>query len=245
MELKGKVALITGGARMGPAVAARLARRGCHIAVSYRTSKRAAQATVRAALAHHVRAAMFHADLAEEAAHSHLIQAVVQRFKRLDIIVNMASWYEPTPLAALEGRQWAYQMDADLRTGFLLALAARQELAKHKAGRLILISDWIAASGRPRYKNYLPYYVAKRGVIGLTEGLALELAPHILVNAIAPGPILPPSGLSKREIQEAVKNTPLKKWGGAKEIAKAVEFLATSDFITGETLRVDGGRHLY
>ena len=111
---------------------------------------------------------------------------------------------------------------------------------------MINLADWTASSGRPRYKAFLPYYVAKSGMIGLTEALALELAPTILVNAIAPGPILPPAkGMKRHEAQEVMTATPLKRWGGAGEIAKAVLFLIESDFVTGECLRVDGGRHLF
>jgi NAD(P)-dependent dehydrogenase (short-subunit alcohol dehydrogenase family) len=103
----------------------------------------------------------------------------------------------------------------------------------------------VAASGRPRYTGFLPYYVAKRGVIGLTEALALELAgDRILVNAIAPGPIVAPEGTSAEESAAVEKATPLGRWGGEAEIAKAVLFLIVSDFVTGETIRVDGGRHI-
>ena len=106
-------------------------------------------------------------------------------------------------------------------------------------------TDWTAASGRPRYTGYVPYYVAKRAVIGLTEALALELAPdRILVNAVAPGPILPPSNLDAGEVDAVERATPLGRWGGAEAIAAAVVDLLRSDFTTGETIRVDGGRHL-
>jgi len=91
----------------------------------------------------------------------------------------------------------------------------------------------------------VPYYTAKAGVNALTEVLALELAPEILVNSIAPGPILAVTGMTKKEQQEVIKATPLKRWGGADEIAKAVLFLIETDFVTGEHIRVDGGRHLY
>jgi len=106
-------------------------------------------------------------------------------------------------------------------------------------------ADWVARSGRPRYTGYLPYYVAKAGIIALTEALALELAPdQILVNAIAPGPIVAPEGVSDDEFAAVERATPLGHWGGENEIAKAVLALVESDFITGETIRVDGGRHL-
>jgi NAD(P)-dependent dehydrogenase (short-subunit alcohol dehydrogenase family) len=110
---------------------------------------------------------------------------------------------------------------------------------------VINFSDWISASGRPRYTGYLPYYVAKAGVIGLTEALALELAPdNILVNAVAPGPILPPPGISDDESEAVIKATPLGRWGGEAEVAKAVRFLIETEFVTGEVIRVDGGRHV-
>jgi NAD(P)-dependent dehydrogenase (short-subunit alcohol dehydrogenase family) len=112
-------------------------------------------------------------------------------------------------------------------------------------GRIINFSDWIARSGRPRYQGYVPYYVAKAGVIALTEVLALELAADkILVNAIAPGPILAPPGTTDEELRAVEQATPLGTWGGEIEIVTAVLALLDSDFITGETIRVDGGRHL-
>ena len=102
-----------------------------------------------------------------------------------------------------------------------------------------------ARSGRPRYPGFLPYYVAKAAVVGLTEALALELAAdQILVNAIAPGPIVAPENISDEEFVNVERATPLGRWGGEIEIAKAVLALVDSDFITGETIRVDGGRHL-
>jgi NAD(P)-dependent dehydrogenase (short-subunit alcohol dehydrogenase family) len=114
-----------------------------------------------------------------------------------------------------------------------------------RGGRIINFGDWVARSGRPRYTGYLPYYVAKASVIALTEALALELAPdQILVNAIAPGPIVAPEDTSDDEFARVERATPLGRWGGEIEIAKAVLALIDSDFITGETVRVDGGRHL-
>jgi NAD(P)-dependent dehydrogenase (short-subunit alcohol dehydrogenase family) len=106
-------------------------------------------------------------------------------------------------------------------------------------------ADWVAASGRPRYTGFLPYYVAKAGVIALTEVLALELAAdQILVNAIAPGPILPPPGTTDEELRSVEAATPLGRWGGEEAIVRGVVFLLETDFVTGETIRVDGGRHV-
>jgi len=132
-----------------------------------------------------------------------------------------------------------------VRGTFLCARAAVPLMRKSGGGRIINFSDWIAASGRPRYKGYVSYYVAKAGVKALTEALALELAAdRILVNAIAPGPILAPPDTTAEEYTAVEKATPLGHWGGADEIAKTVVALIESDFITGETIRVDGGRHV-
>jgi NAD(P)-dependent dehydrogenase (short-subunit alcohol dehydrogenase family) len=118
-------------------------------------------------------------------------------------------------------------------------------MRKAGGGRIVNFTDWVAASGRPRYPGYLPYYVAKAGVMALTEALALELAAdNILVNAIAPGPILAPPATTADEHQKVADATPLGRWGGGFEVAKAVLAFIDSDFITGETLRVDGGRHV-
>ena len=118
---------------------------------------------------------------------------------RLDILINMASVYKPVPLDDTSAALWDAVVDVDLRAAFLCAHAAFPTCAASSGGRIINFTDWVAVSGRPRYKGFLPYYVAKRGVIGLTEALALELAPdQILVNAVAPGPILAPEAPATR-----------------------------------------------
>jgi 3-oxoacyl-[acyl-carrier protein] reductase len=153
--------------------------------------------------------------------------------------------YSAVDLDATGEREWDRVIDVDLKASFLCARAALPHLRANGGGRIINFSDWIAASGRPRYKGYLPYYVAKRGVIGLTEALALELAgENILVNAVAPGPILAPEGTDEEEFTKVEAATPVGRWGGEEEIVKAVAFLLESDYVTGETLRVDGGRHV-
>ncbi|MBL0058967.1 MAG: SDR family oxidoreductase [Elusimicrobia bacterium] len=250
MDPAGKSALITGGTRIGRTVAEALARAGCSVAVTYRTSRSVALETVRRVESLGVRGFALKLDLSRIPLLKPGLQAVVRAFGRLDILVNMASHYEPTPLHELNqvsrrAKAFEKSIAVDLRSAYELSLLAAPHMNKAGGGRIVNFTDWVAASGRPRYRGYLPYFTAKAGVKGLTESLALELAPHILVNAVAPGPILAPPGLSSSAHREVIANTPLGRWGGPEEIAKTVLFFVQSDFVTGETLRVDGGRHLY
>jgi NAD(P)-dependent dehydrogenase (short-subunit alcohol dehydrogenase family) len=245
MELIGKVALITGGKRIGLVVAGDLASRGVDVALSYARSQAEADRAVETVRAAGRRSSAFRADLSQPEAAAALVRSVVDTFGRLDILINMASVYVQRPFAELNVAAWDAVMNVDLRAAFLCAHAAAPHMQAQGGGRIINFSDWIARSGRPRYAGYVPYYVAKAGVVALTEALALELAAdNILVNAIAPGPILAPPGTTAEETSAVEDATPLGRWGGEVEVARAVAALLDSDFITGETIRVDGGRHL-
>jgi len=245
MQLSGTATLITGGRRIGAVVARELASRGADVAFSYARSKTEAEQAAAAVRALGRRAATFQADLSQPSAPAALVDAVVATFGRLDILINMASVYVPRPFTQLTVADWNAVVDVDLRASFLCAVAAAPHMKAQGGGRIINFGDWVARSGRPRYKGYVPYYVAKAGNIALTEALALELAAdRILVNAIAPGPIVPPPGTTDEEARAVEQATPLGRWGGEIEIAKAVLALVDSDFIIVETIRVDGGRHL-
>jgi NAD(P)-dependent dehydrogenase (short-subunit alcohol dehydrogenase family) len=243
--LTDKVALITGGKRIGLVVARYLASLGVDVALSYSRSHAEAERAAYEVRGANRRAATFRADLSQPDAAPALVQSVVDAFGGIDILINMASVYVQRPFADLTAADWDAVLNVDLRAAFLCAHAAVPHMRARGGGRIINFSDWIAGSGRPRYAGYLPYYVAKGGIIALTEALALELAPdNILVNAIAPGPILAPPGTSNEEARAVEDATPLGRWGGELEIAKAVRAMLDSDFMTGETVRVDGGRHL-
>jgi NAD(P)-dependent dehydrogenase (short-subunit alcohol dehydrogenase family) len=245
VDLSDKVALITGGKRIGAVVARELASHGVDVALSYARSQAEADLAAQDVRGAGRRAAVFHADLSQPEAAAGLVQSVVDTFGRLDILINLASVYVRRPFAGLTAADWDAVVNVDLRAAFLCAHAAAPRMRAQGGGRIINFSDWLARSGRPRYLGYLPYYVAKTGVIALTEALALELAAdNILVNTIAPGPIVAPPGTTEEESRAVVDATPLGRWGGEAEIAKSVRALLESDFITGETIRVDGGRHL-
>ena len=240
-----KVALITGGKRIGAVVATTLAKAGVDTALVYNRSREEADETAAAVRAAGRRAFTVQADVASEQACANAVAATIRELGRLDILINMASLYAAKPFDQLTAADWDRQLAVDLRAAFLFSHAAAPVMKRQGGGRIINFADWVAASSRPRYPGYLPYYVAKAGVKALTEALALELAgDQILVNAIAPGPILAPPDLPKEESDAVIKSTPLGRWGGENEIAKAVMFLVESDFVTGETIRVDGGRHL-
>jgi NAD(P)-dependent dehydrogenase (short-subunit alcohol dehydrogenase family) len=244
MELRNKAVLITGGTRIGAVVARSLARQGCDVALTYHRSSQAAANTRDELVSLGVRSLTVKADMTRDADIRALMKKTSRAFGRLDALVHMASVYEQTTWERLGEKEWRQAMDANLKSAYLAVLHAAPFLAV-RTGRVVHISDWIAASGRPRYKGYAPYYTSKSGLIGLMQVQALELAPRVLVNAVAPGPILPPPGLSRKELKDVEKETPLRRWGGAEEIAKAVLFLLETDFVTGECIRVDGGRHLY
>jgi NAD(P)-dependent dehydrogenase (short-subunit alcohol dehydrogenase family) len=245
MQLTNTVALLTGAKRIGARVAEELAKRGAHIALAYGRSKQEAEETAARVKAHGVRAEIVQADLSTPDACTALVEHVVKTFGRIDILINMASVYKSTPLDDLTLAEWEASMTVDLRASFLCAKAAVPHMKRQGGGRIVNFSDWLAKSGRPRYPGYLTYYVAKAGVMALTEALALELAAsNILVNAVAPGPILAPAETSDEEFKAVEAATPLGRWGGELEIAKAVLALIDTEFITGETIRVDGGRHV-
>ena len=245
MDLTDKVALITGGRRIGAVVATELARRGADVAIVYRASRAEAEETAAALRALTRRALLVQADLQQPDACRRVVEETAAGLGRLDVLVNMASIYRTKAFDDLTVQDWDEQLAIDLRAAWLCSHAAVPHMRRARGGRIINFSDWVARSGRPRYVGYLPYYVAKAGVIALTEALALELAAdQILVNAVAPGPIVAPPGTSETESAAVERATPLGRWGGEMEIAKAVLALVESDFITGETIRVDGGRHV-
>lgn len=243
MKLKGKVALVTGGAkRIGRAVALALASRGCRVAITYRTSHREAFRTVREIKRKGVYGAAFQVDQRNSAAVARVVKDWVLTAGQLDILVNNASSFYPTPLGKATPSQWDDLIDTNLAGPWYFSQAASRFMKEQRRGKIINIVD--AAAFSP-WTNHLPYCAAKGGLVTLTWGLAKALAPHVQVNAIAPGPILFPRGISADEKRRAIEKTLLKRCGSPEDIAHAVLFLTEgSDFVTGVVLPVDGGRLL-
>lgn len=245
MDLVNRIALVTGGRRVGAVVAVELARRGADIGLCYNRSRAAAESTAATIAGLGRRTFLKQADLSKAPDCEAFVNESADALGRIDVLVNMASIYKSKPFDELTVEDYDANIAVDMRAVFVCSRAAVPHMRRTGGGRIINFSDWLARSGRPRYTGHLSYYVAKTGVIGLTEALALELAPDgILVNAIAPGPILAPPDTTDDELEAVERATPLGQWGGEKAIADAVVALLSCDFITGETVRVDGGRHL-
>lgn len=256
MKLKDKVIILTGAARVGKAVAKSLGASGTHLVVTYLRSEVESEFICEECDKIGSRSIPVRADLTKSEDVERVIKEAKKEFGRIDGLVHMAAIYSRTPWQKLSEADWDKNMNIIAKSAFLLSKAVGDELLKNKGddisydgkpigkikGKIITIADWSVLT-RP-YKDYLPYNVAKTAVIGLTKSLAKELAPHVLVNSIAPGPILMPSDLTEEDNKEILANTPLGHWGGAEEIAKAVMYLMDADFVTGQILFVDGGRSI-
>jgi pteridine reductase len=243
MELKGRVALITGaGKRVGRAIAMTLADRGATIAIHYRHSRTEAEQGVAEITARGGRAEAFAADLASVVQIELMVAEVLEKFGRIDVLVNSASIFYRKPLEELTEEDWDINLDTNLKAPFFLSKFAGLAMRRQGAGKIVNIGDW--AGIRP-YTKYLPYTVSKSGLIGLTRAMAKELAPQVQVNCVALGPVMPPEGYDAAEIEKLTQATLTKTLGSPEEVARAVLYLCEgTDFTTGSTLMLDGGRLL-
>jgi len=240
MNLSGKTALVTGAAkRVGREIALGLARRGAKIVVHYNTSAADARRVVAEIKGMGVEALAVRADQSSAREVRAAVQKAATRFGGIDVLVNCAAVFQKTPWPDVTEQDWDFHLNANLKGPFLFAREASRHMRR---GKIVNFADW--AVWRP-YRNYLPYLVSKAGVVCLTQVLAKELAPHIQVNAVAPGPVLLPPKFTATE-KRAVRNaTLLRRLGSPADVVAAVLFLLEgSDFITGQVLVVDGGRLL-
>ncbi len=237
--LEGHVALVTGAAkRIGRSIALRLAADGAAIVVNYKTSRGEAESLVREIRDAGAKAAAIQADVAKRPEVEKMFAAVEREFGRLDILVNNAGTFFPAKFENLTDEQWDRIMDTNLRSQFLCAQLAAPIMKRQGRGRIINLSSLGGLLAWPAYTHYC---VSKAGSIMLTRCLARALAPEILVNSVAPGTIQFPG---EPPDEEYIRRVPLHRTGTGGDIAGAVAYLATADFVTGQVIVVDGGRAL-
>jgi NAD(P)-dependent dehydrogenase (short-subunit alcohol dehydrogenase family) len=241
MDLRNKVVLVTGaGRRIGRTIASSFAARGAIGAIHYRSSQREAEEAVGEIVSRGGSAHAFHADLEKVSEIEAMVSQVVATLGRIDVLVNSAAVFSRTPLEEVTERAWDVTLNTNLKAPFFLSKLAGLQMRKQGAGKIINIGDW--AGIRP-YNNYLPYTVSKAGVIGLTRALAKALAPEVQVNCVALGPVLAPEEYGAEGIAKMVAGTLTKKMGSPQDVARAVLFFCEgTDFATGATLLLDGGR---
>lgn len=241
MELRGRVALVTGaGKRVGRALAVGLAAQGMKVAVHYHASATGADETARM-----IREAggipfIVSADLTNGDASDALVSDVVGEHGALDVLINSSAVMERTPLGSVTAAQWDAMMALNLRAPFLLAQAAAPHLTRAH-GAIVNIADLAAFETWPAY---IPHGISKAGIVYMTRALARTLAPNVRVNGIAPGAVLLPDGWTEEDASKLRESTPLARLGSPDDVVGAMLFLLRADYVTGETLIVDGGRHV-
>ncbi|MHB1264628.1 MAG: SDR family oxidoreductase [Gemmatimonadaceae bacterium] len=243
MELAGRRALVTGaGRRLGRAIAEALGARGMHVAVHYGRSEEGARETARAIEQAGGRATLHHADLRDAHAPTRLVEEVVVAVGGLDVLVNSAAVMVRTPIGEVTPDVWDAMFALNLRAPFFLAQAAAPHLARaHGEGAIVNIADLAAFEHWPAY---VPHGISKAGVVQMTEGLARALAPAVRVNAVAPGAVLLPDDWDEASAARLTSTTPLARLGSPDDVTAAVLYLLTANYVTGETLVVDGGRRI-
>ncbi|HVW24163.1 MAG TPA: SDR family oxidoreductase [Polyangiaceae bacterium] len=241
VELRGRSALVTGAAkRVGRAIAVALGGAGMRVAVHYKDSANDAAETCRRVAAAGGRAVALSADLRDRAAARKLVDDAEGALGGLDLLVGNAAGYERRAFSDVDDAAWDRMVELNLSAQFALASRAAPCLARAK-GSIVFVT---CASATAPYANHLPYVVAKGGLRQLMRTLALELAPDVRVNAVAPGMVLSPDGFDAALAERIGKRIPLGPIGSPEDVADAVLFLARSPFITGHEILVDGGRNL-
>ena len=244
MELEGKVGIITGGAiRVGRALTLALAEAGCHVFIHYGRSTASAQQTQADARAFGVEAHVYSANLADAEATQSILPAALDKFGRVDILVNSAAIFpEEDTFTNTDLLLWDRLFAVNLRAPFLLSQALAAQVPPDGQGKIINVLD---ARLRQPLPDHFVYRLTKGGLWAMTEMLAHELAPRITVNAVALGAILPPPGADVGYLEEMVQTqVPLKRAGSPQIVAQNVLHLLRQDFLTGVVIPIDGGQFL-
>ena len=236
-----RVALVTGaGRRVGQAIALVLGARGMHVVVHYNSSASGAEETVARITGAGGHASVMHADLASVSAAERLVDAVLAAHGGLAVLVNSAAVMLRTPVGDTSTAQWDNMHAVNVRAPYFLAQRAAPSL-RRAHGCIVNIADLAAFETWPAY---VPHAMTKAAMVQMTRGLAHALAPDIRVNAVAPGVVLLPEGWTEGDAEGLRSTTPLQRIGTPEDVAQAVLYLVDAEFVTGEVVRVDGGRHV-
>lgn len=242
MELAGKTALITGGAhRVGREITLSLAAAGANVVINYNRSADAAEETAAAAREVGVGALPIQCDVADAEQVNIMVAAANAQFGGVDILINSASLFKPTPLPTVDFSDWHRVFDISVHGAWYCANAVAPFMLKQGEGAIINIVD---GSAWQPYPNFAAHGVGKAALMALTRQLALELAPAVRVNAVSPGPVLPPPDFSEKEIADVAAGTLLKRWGTPADVSEAVLFLLRASYITADVIMVDAGEQV-
>jgi NAD(P)-dependent dehydrogenase (short-subunit alcohol dehydrogenase family) len=240
VKLEGGVALVTGAAhRVGRALAVALGEQKMTVAVHYNSSPEKAEETVALIEKAGGKAKTFPANLVDGAAPAQLVQTVVDALGPLRVLVNSAAVMKRQAFGTVTAAEWDATMSLNLRAPFLIAQAAAAHMPN--GGAIVNIADLAAFETWP---SYIPHSISKAGIVKMTEGLARVLAPSIRVNAIAPGAVLLPEDWGEKTGERLSDTTPLHRIGEPDDVVQAMLYLLSADFVTGETIVVDGGRRI-
>jgi pteridine reductase len=241
VELDGRVALVTGaGTRVGRVIALALGRAGMRVGVHYSTSEKGARQTADEIAAAGSDARTLPGDLTDPATAPRLVEHTHKVFGGLDVLINSAAVMLRTPVGEVLVEDWDAMFALNLRAPFFLSQAAARVMEKN-GGAIVNIADLAAFE---TWRGYVPHAITKAGVVQMTRSLAHALAPKIRVNAVAPGPVLLPEGWTQEQADKLISTTPLGRLGKPEDVARAVLYLLSADYVTGETIIVDGGRHV-
>ncbi|MCK6627516.1 MAG: SDR family oxidoreductase [Anaerolineae bacterium] len=241
MDIKNKVALVTGGAhRVGKAITMMLARAGANVVINYHTSASQAETTAEEVRALGAKPLIIQANIADYNQVKAMAGQVKIWFEGIDILVNSADRWEKSPLPSEDIGPWERIIGTGVNGPYYVTNAFAPMMLERGGGAIVNIVDLSAWEAWP---NFTAHAVAKSALLALTRQSALELGPTIRVNAVAPGPVLPPPDYSPQQIENVAARTLLNRWGSAEDVAHAVKFLIEADYISGETIRVDGGEH--
>ncbi len=239
MQIDGSVALVTGGAhRVGKAITLMLARAGANVVVNYYSSQQAAQETVAEAEALGVRALAVRCDVAQQSEVQRMAATIRDVFGGVDIIVNSASLFEKMDFPTADTSVWERVTGISIDGPFYVCNSLVPDMLARGGGAVVNIVDLSAWEPWPKF---MAHAVGKAALLALTRQLAVELAPAIRVNAVAPGPVLPPPDANPRHTAAAARRTLLKRWGEPEDVALAVKYLLEADYVTGDVVTVDGG----